>query len=451
MKKIIYSAIGVMALSMSLTSCHDDPTIITPTGDESGTLNLASMSVETVNAEIVINHSDGRSGVDVSNFLVTIKDQNNEAAAPYSWTYKNMPELFTLPVSDNYVVEVESHQIKKAAWDEPYFYGSKTFAIKNGEVTQIGVVEAKFASLKVSVKYSDELKAVMGDDVRVTVKANDEGELVFTPDETRSGYFEVVDGSTTLIASFKGTVDGSTTSYAIPISGIEKGQHRIITYKIKNGPTIPDQTGQIDPSDGIGIDVDVETEDLTGDVDVEEDPIVDPENPGKEGDPDDDNKGDGDDNPGGEDNPGGGGDNPGEDAPAATFEATNSPNLSLDEENTVTATFGNAIVTIKCEKGIKNLWVTIESDSDSFTSALDDLGLAAPFDLAYPGDLEGSLGEDGLNLATGNKVINQTEVPFNITDFVPLLSGFPGHHTFTLKVIDNTGAEAQLVLKFKAL
>ena len=434
---IIYNLVAAGALLLGLSSCHDDIPGSGVVDSKTGTVQLSSMSIDMSDAEKVITSSAGRATIDLNDFIVNIIDKTG-AQAPRTYRYGDMPEILTLPVGD-YTVEVESHKIQKAEWDAPYYKGSKDFAIQNAEITNIGVVTAKFSSLKVTVVFSDELRKVMGDDVTVSIKSNDSGELIFTPSETRAGYFEVIEGSTTLIAHFEGTVDGTKTTYDTPFVDIEAGQHRIITYKTKAAPDIPEQSGTIDPSGHVQLDADVEIVGIDGNLTVEEDLIDGSDRPGQETpkDPDTDPE------PG----PGPGGDVTDH---AATFEATNSPNLRLDAVNTVTENFGNAIVTIRCPKGIKNLVVTINTDSQAFTTTLGDLGLDKPFDLAYPGDLEEQIGEEGLGLATGDKVINQKEVLFNITDFVPLLNIYPGTHKFIITVTDNDNKAETLSLVFKS-
>ena len=437
MKHIIYKAFAIGALLLGLGSCAD--TWEPADTSKQGSLELSTLDIDMRNSETVITDAGSRASVtNFDDFIITITDNSGEAPTR-KYRYADMPEVLTLPEGDAYEILVESHAVQKAEWDKPYYKGSKTFTITAGKITQIGAVECRFASLKVSVKFADDLMAMLGEDVKVVVKSNDAGELTFTKNETRSGFYEVVDNSTTMSAHFEGSIDGVWTEKDTPFPDIAAGQHRIITYSVKATPDIPEQSGQIDPSDGgIILDADVSTGEVSGDTQVDEDLIDGSDRPGQEQPTEPDEP----DDPAGPDDP--------TDTPAATFEATDSPKLSLDAVNIVTGDFGNAIVTIKCEKGIQHLFVAIDTDSDNFLAALSDLGLDKPFDLAYPGDLEGSVGEDGLGLATGDKVINQTEVPFNITQFVPMLGGFPGNHNFTLTVTDNDGNEAKLVLKFKA-
>ena len=442
MKTKIYSLTLIAAAALTLGSCSDEWNKGEgPDATEYG--QLSKHSIDVVNAEIIIP-TGSRAGYDTSNFIVTIR--NSEGAQVGQWTYAKMPELVSLPVGTGYSVSVYSHQQEKAAWDAPYFENEpQTFDIKANEITEVGTVTCKMANIKVSIKYSPDLKAAFGDDCKVTVIANDEGRLEFLPDEIRSGYFQAVEGSSTLVATLSGTIDGSPAEVRTVLSDVEAGQHRIITYSFKGGnPTPPDENGYFDPETGIHVDFDVIDETVEGGVDVDEDIIKDPTRPGQE-DPEEDPGQDPDD-PNNPDNP----DNP--DDAVATFESFNSPKLKLDVVNNAND-FGdgdNAIVRIGCPAGFKNLVVTISTDSDAFVATLKDMGLYDPFDLANPGDLEATLGDEGLGLPTGAKVVGQTSVDFNISQFVPLLLIYPGAHNFVLEVVDNNGQKANLTLRFTA-
>ena len=70
------------------------------------------------------------------------------------------------------------------------------------------------------------------------------------------------------------------------------------------------------------------------------------------------------------------------------------------------------------------------------------------FDLAYPGDLEGALNE--LGFPTGDAVIGQTNMTFDITLFMSLLIYFPGEHQFQLTITDTTGQSITKTLKLFA-
>lgn len=424
MKTKILSIFMALAFAVGLTGCDDDWNHdITKTG----TVSLSSMGVEVSNVEQVMT----RAGVDVSSFLVKI--YNAQGSLVEQWVYSEMPEVFTLPVGENYVVRVESHAVAKAEWEHPYFKGEKTFSITDNKITEIGVVTCKFASLKVSIRYTDSLRAKMGDDVKVTVVANDEGRLEYNATEARAGFFDVIEGSTTLVATFTGTVGGYPEELRKVYTDVAPGQHRIITFDLKTGdPTKPDQTGTINPG-GFGVDVSVEDEFLGGNANV--------------GDEDEINSGN--QRPGGDDGgEGGGGEDPNPPTPPADSQIDiTSATLNLEGVNNVADVTGDAIVKIVSKKGIAHFEVSIKTNNSDFESAVSDL-MPLNFDLAYPGNDADNFASIGFPV--GDQVIGATDLTFDITQFVPLLSAFPGEHTFTLTVTDENDFKESKSLIFKA-
>ncbi len=407
-------------LSMSLASCHDQETPIPSTA--TGNVSLASLGIVVNNAEKVVNSESARKAksratLDLSNYIVNV---SNAQGTVEQWKYADMPEIFALTPGD-YTVTVKSHEVQKAAWDAPYFVGSSDFTVVADDITEVGVVTCSLANIKVSIKYSEELQKYMGDDVQVKVVANDEGELTFTPDETRSGYFEAIEGSSTLVAEFNGTVNGTKETLRCVLTDVEAGQHRIITFVVKTYPdVIPDENGNIDAG-GIAIDYDVDNEDLNASVTTSEENIDASDRPGKE---ENDNTNQGGDNQGSE-NQGGDGE-----SEAATITIT-SDQLSFTEANDV-AKLSTAVAHIHADNGFANIIVTMTSTNEDFQSQV--ASTLTPFDLAYPGDKEDSLKQ--LGFKTGDEVIGQTDLDFDITAFLPLLPGFPGRHEFVISVTD---------------
>lgn len=427
MKTKILSFALAFAATVGLASCDSDwqPAV---DGGRSGQIKLSSIGIEVDDTEDVLK----RSSVDVSGFLVKIyKSDADGGDLVNQWTYSQMPEIFSLGVGD-YRVDIVSHNVQKAEWDAPLFLGSKTFSIADSEITDIGTVTCKFSSIKVSVRFTDELRAVMADDVEVTVVCNDEGRLTYTPAETRVGCFEAVDGSTTLAASFKGTVKGFKEDIHRVYEDVKAGQHRIITFGLRDSQIEPDpETGTIDPSEGINVSVDVEDENVGGSVGAEEDNLGGDDRPGKE-------------DFGGGEEPGPGPDDP--DASKVDFNC----DLDLSKVHDVTPdNCAKAIIDIESVYPITSLVVDIDSSNDDFNNTLIGGGLGTSFDLANPATpaLEATLA--GFGLPVSASVKGKTSVRFDVSQLVGLLGSFSGTHNFKVTVTDEKGKTFDATLKFR--
>lgn len=421
MKTKILSIIALAATLLSLTSCDE---AWTPnTGDKTGQVSLKSLGVEVSTAESTVSRAD----VDLSDYIITIVNRTS-GITEGQWTYSEMPEVFALPVGD-YTVKVKSHTLQPAEWDMPYYCGEKDFSIEADKIAQLGVVTCKFASLRVTVKFADELRNVMEDDARVTILAGENGTaMTFTPDETRSAFFEVVDASTTLIATFTGTVKGTAETLRKTYSDVKAGEHWIITFNVKEYPDIPGETGGISVDGGINVDASVTAVDVDGNIIIDEDVLPSDDRPGTE-------------EPGTDPDPDPGTDPEPEPSDAITFA---SETLSFDSANTVDVT--PAVVHITATNGIAHLVVNISTTSPSFEEALAEVNMPTTFDLAYPGSDKVAL--ESLGFSTGADVIGATALDFNITDFVPLLSMFDGTHTFKITVTDQNNLQNSATLTF---
>ncbi len=414
MKSKILSLFAIIAMTIGLSACHSDEPTIGPDIHESGQVSLRSLGVDVNNAEVVINGSSdknisSRASVDLSDFQVSIF---KGAVLVKKWRYADMPELFTLEPGD-YTVKIISHDVQKAEWEHPLFVGEKNFTIENDQITEIGVVTCSLANIKVSIVYDKSLLDLLTkDDAKVTVIANDEGRLEYKPEETRAGYFEALEGSSTLVAEFTGTIKRNFETMRVVYNDVKPGQHRIITFKVNDPNQRPDETGGIAIGDGLYLDVEVTDVNLTYSLNVEETNI--PDNRPSFGEPD-------------TPDPGPGPDDPDDDPIKITSET-----LSFTENNPIDVS--PAEVFIHSDKGIAHFLVKIESSNQDFLASAGEL-LPLSFDLAYPGEYE-DIFRDSLKFPVGNEVIGANDLTFNISELVPLLQAFPGTHKFTLSVED---------------
>ncbi len=396
MKKIFsYVVASVMAfLTLSCDNEWDPEKMLEPKGE----LLLSSISIDVDTEEDVLN----RAVTDISNYMVNIYNADNQPVA--NWTYAEMPEVVSLNVGE-YTIEVKSHQLQSAEWERPYYYGSKSFKIEKSKVTEPGDIVCKFSNVKVSVAYSEALEAALGNDVIVNILVG-ESSLDYVKGEQRAGYFALPSSSSTIIATFTGSVNGNAVSLRKTFTNIETGQHHIITFSLTTGTANPD----------IVVDADITDDDVNVDV-----PGEDTEIPG--------------------------GDRPGDGEDSSTVPTVTSETLNLDGVNIVADDLV-AKVDINVPKGVETFVVEIISEQLS-PEVLTEVGLAARFDLANPGDLNEALIE--LGFPTGENVIGKQYLPFDISQFMPLLAMFPGTHQFRLIVTDTLGQSVTKTLTFQVV
>lgn len=445
--------IGALLGGGAFCSCDDK---FEPVDLTEGTLNLADLGVDVSEIEKVMATGVSASkapalsraeSYDINSF--TVRVLNSEGTPVNNWTYASTPEIITF-APGAYTLEVYNAELQPAAWDAPYFYADKRFTIVAGAIERIGTLTCKFSNIRVSVTFDDNILPLLGDDVRVTIQGADGDFLTFTKDETRSAYFQALDGSSTLGINFEGTVAGHMEKFSKSLSDVSAGQHRKIHISATGGSVpVQGETGSIDPGSGIGINVSVTDEDVDGNIEAEEEvieanrPQEEPEEPVTPDDPV----------------------TPGDDSITFTsdyvsFDSVNDPTrFGADDPELLPA-----IVNIESTAGFAHIYVEIVSQSLN-DEMLRGVGLAASFDLAdgHAGtmnangswtidtatDLSGSLSND-FGFPVGNDVVGKKSAEFDITSFVPLLSIYPGElHQFVLTVVDANGNKESRTLKFQ--
>lgn len=426
--RITLAAAGLLMFAAS--SCDG---AWTPPAEGEGSLDLGTMTVTNDDAEKLVSSSASRAdGEDLSQYTVRIRNKATSAIVK-EWKYADMPEVIEMPVGD-YTVTAESHDVQPAEWDKPYYLGSADFTIESGKITNIGEVSCKFSSIKVTVVFEGEIIGYVGADSKVTIEAGDT-KLEYSPSETRAGYFKKLEGSSTMAVRFDGTLNGIETHTVFTNTDVTAGTHYRFTFSSKPIPSIPGESGTItnpvDPTTGIGLNVNMKGQDVDGNIVVEEDLVnVKPE-----------------DRPGYQ--PGDEPENPDKPDPKPETTIDFKTDLSWDEPNAI-VDGGTYVVTIKSEEPLAKLEVKIESDNEDFIASAGAM-LPLEFDLATPPDGYADTFKNDLGLPVGDDVKGQNTVEFNISGLVPLLAGFPGTHTFTLSATDDKGGNLTKKLQFLAV
>ena len=448
--KIFKNIAAALTMGLAMASCSDN--WIPDTGGEgTGSLDTQSVVPTIKNEEEIIgdvrgtkNGAKSRASINLTDFIVEVNNATGAQAA--AWTVGTMPELPTFPVG-TYTINVLSHRVNDAAWEEPYFTGSQQFKIENGKITTVDPIVCTLANIKVSVKFDSKLLAASnnGADFKVTVTSKPGISLEFTPEETRAAYFKAFDDLETLHVEFTGTVAGNQETTSGVLTNVAAGQHRQITFGLKNNTNqSPDENGNITiDQEGINVDFSVKQEDMTGNLNITETPGSDDDRPGKE---------EGGEQPTPPENPG---DESSISFTSATLAHDENTNEVIDGAVNLAHEFGpevqDAIVHINATNGVKNLNVEIVSGflTDEFLSGV---GMTTKFDLANADDTtvltnNFTLAQNlaGLGFPVNSEVVGKTDLDFDITQFMPMIL-VNGDHVFNITVTDTKGNIKKLKL-----
>lgn len=394
MKRLQLISLTVLSMLIALTACHSEK--VSFQMDTFGQLKLSSMQV-TADTEPLVTAS--RVSADIKDYLITVYAA--DGGKLQEWKYAEMPEIFTLKTG-TYKLVAHAPEVTDAAFDTPYCASDeKSFEIRQDEITEIGEVKCTLHNVKVTVKYEDKLMALLGDDVKVTVKVGEE-KLKYTKDETKSGFFHGKAENNVVDVTFQGSVEGEPVSITKSYAEIALGTELIVTYKYKESVTgIDPGTGGSFHAPGISVDEKLIAVNETGAVLPEEDEILDFGKPAIEGD-------------------------------------------GFDLSQPVTNLNQKVVVNLMAPDGIAHVKVEIASENETFAGVIQEM-FGGPFDLADPGALEETL--KGLKLPVSEQVINQQLVKFDVTEFMPLLKGeFAGIHRFIIEVVDNNNSSVKATL-----
>lgn len=433
MKNIFLICLTLMAVLFTFSACHSEK-METGTTDVTGQLSLASMKME-VDLKVDTVYPQSRAGVDVSNFLLTIKNSQGEQVEQY--TYSEMPEIISLPVG-TYTVVASSAEAATNGFDVPFYTGStEQFTIKENELTEVSALTCRLANVMISVEYDEELRKLMGEDVVTTVKIGDNS-LDIPSSETRKAYLIAPASAGSMDITLKGTIDGESVTEVKRVENVQAGQYNIIKYVLS---PVDDGNNSMGGNLNIAINIDssMTSSDETVGVNPGEEPGIDdfPTDGGEE-------PGDGD---------GDGGDESGSDQNMPTIVGTDFNGKPFDiSKDVLTVTKGQSVslsVTLLAPNKMAHVYVTI--DSETLTEdVLVGVNLAKNFDLAEPGDLEAGL--KGLGFPTGTDVIGKEKIPFDITQFTSLLGIYgAANHNFIIRVVEQQGLEVTETLKIKSV
>ncbi len=412
MKNFFLIAVALIA-ALVVGSCGNKPGVDEPgkTPDPFlGKVQL-SMSVEGEYEVVQSTKSDDLLSIDLDDFKVVIYNAQGTVVAEWA-KYSEMPEFIELTQAEAYKIVAFNSELQTLAFDAPYFSGEATFDIVRDQITPVDIT-AKLGNAMITITPTQEFKTYYGDNYRFIIR-NDEyilpgdPELIFMPNETRSGYVKP--------APFSLIIEtGSTTQTRIIENVNAQDHHKFNINVVAVGAA------------GVSLSVDRTTNDKDLEVVI----------------------------PGGEEDLGNGGmpkpepevtpdpEDP-EDPGVITAPDVQLEGLNIDEVITVSDATdivdGVCIKTLRAlvtaQEGIKSLVVRIDSP-DLPLSLLEPMFGGDSFDLANLTP-ELHMGLAQLGLITEDAVIkDQKSFSFEITSFMSLLPVNSVHHKFHVTVVDN--------------
>ena len=379
---------------IALTSCR---TKVVP---NTGQLDLRIADLE----DYVVVETKATDYTDLSNYDVVI-DGPTKYEKKFSEFQGDVVELG----SGNYTITVTSPDTEPAAFEQPIYQAYEEFVIKAGEVTPLDLVCTPL-NCKVTIELSDNfVKELASYEVVVN---NGLGSLTWTKNgekndfaEGKAGYF-LPRGLEIMVKGWR-SIDNTEATAVHYVQNPQPAEHHIVKLDAK-------VTGQIG---GITIDVNTDFNEVDQDVEV---PGMDEEYVDR---PD---FGDGDEGEEEEDQ-----------TPKNTISWPDNPTfdpITINETSEIK-------MNISMPAGIASFVVEVSDNFKQLVSVITTGGVGY-LDLINDEKIKENFADSAL--PTGDELLDQTTVEFDLTSFVPMLIGAMsngGTVSFILKATDNNEEE----------
>lgn len=416
---------AVLMLSLALAACDRDK-FEYPTGDKLG-FGILSFANLGIGVDASVEELGTRAGeiVDADEtYHITVTGTDGTVYFDDSYGAAKQSNGISLPESKDgqtYTMTVRSTKadVPAADWENPV-YGATVdnISITAGEETALpNDVVCTLLQHKVTVDYNDDFKNMVRGNSSTTVTYNNDSGSALSyalnyangrvTREERAGYFNVLPNGTTLEVKFTGEMDlndnGEVKRYSMTkaFEGVSAKTWRHITFIKKI-----DEEGNAT--------FDIQINDYVEDLPLEE--VVDGQESTLGTDPN---------------------------APLGDggIKLVSTCDFDITQPIVIPASTTPLVLTMNAEvpNGVRTFTVEISSDSSNFMKALDVVG-GPVVDLVYPSELAIGIFEI-VPFPHGVEMVGMTEVPFDLGAAQTPLLGFPGTHTFTMHVQDQTGCK----------
>ena len=242
----ILTLLACTAASLLATGCKNEVPGYKGSESETGKAEYGYLETSSLIMQVIADsdmeaYPDGtraaatRADIDTESFLVRITGVGD--TEQFNGTFAELKALSRLELlAGIYEVEVRSDKRSAdapAAFEDPYYSGSKSVTVRKGETTQIGEVVCTLANIKVTVMISADLAEDLTDDTQTTVSL-DMQSLVFAKTESRAGYFTPAAEKNTLKVQLKGAFADTQepVQFSKEIQDVSAGQWRKLTLVI---------------------------------------------------------------------------------------------------------------------------------------------------------------------------------------------------------------------------
>ncbi|MDD4819819.1 MAG: DUF4493 domain-containing protein [Flavobacteriales bacterium] len=426
MKRIAQILIATATLALSVVSC--EKTAIKPEETKEGTFSL-NLKAEGDFVTVSNTKAATKATPTLADFAVELK--NVDGSYYKKWdSYTSIPEIVSLP-ADNYTITAANGTLKEAAWEAPYFLGSRNFTVSIQELSSVQLI-CKLANVKVTMGFSQEFLSQLKE-VKAVVSNGASGILEFSSTETRAGYFSVPsDGVLTVTVIAKRVSNDATVQETLRLTEVEARQwHKINVGVATSGSssfelTIDDSLIEKDDDvfipDGDDI-IDNGGDDGNWGDDTDPTPPTDPDEKA---------------------------------APSITgasfngtaFDITKAVNIATAEADG--CTLDVRIKTADNTVTIQNLFVTINAPTIPDVM-LEELGLLGEFDMANldpTSTTYSTLSNDPINLIDpSDPVKGKNDYTFSVGKFMSMLAGLgTGTNQFNIRVVDSNAKTSSATL-----
>lgn len=391
--------------TLALASCADDKFNYDKNESLKGTLSFARLSIDY--SEEMVTKTEAADGT----YMLYVYDSGESLvwSEQYSAVTEGSGSISLLAGDYRLDIRSTAAAVPDAKFSSPVYGATEQFTITAGQTTELGTITCTLLQCAVSVEYNDDFLSMVTGDGNASVEVTTGSPLDYALSynsgapkyERRIGYFAVNGNNTTMVVTFKGSIENKTQKMTTTVTGIKPRDYHIIKFLKKT-----DSTGDVT----IGIEIDGLVADAVLDNDVQVSETgdgYDPEAPIGDG----------------------------------GIELVSTCDYDITRPITVPASGNPFNLTLKAvvPNGVLKFTVDIASTNVDFINSVNTVG-GTNLDLINPS--EEAMGVfDIVPFPHGTELAGKTEIDFDLSGAQTAILGFPGSHTFTMNVVDKKGCK----------